>query len=250
MKRLLIYTLLLCTCVCAKAQIGEHRNTFSVGVSGGYALNSVGFQPTVTQTMHGGMTFGVAGRYTAEKYFSTLCAVQLEVNVAQLGWKEDIQTYYDTKVVNPTTNAEEEFQHDMTYIQIPFLAHLSWGKEKHGVCGFVNLGPQIGILMSENTKKNYDKPFIQDNFPSDFTTRTGRVSSIVNQETMAAENKLDYGITFGAGVEADIKYVGKFALEGRYYYGLGNIYGDSKRDYFGKSNHGTIYIKLAYFHDI
>ena len=36
----------------------------------------------------------------------------------------------------------------------------------------------------------------------------------------------------------------------RYYYGLGNIYGDSKRDYFGSSNFGTITIKLTYLFDI
>ena len=44
--------------------------------------------------------------------------------------------------------------------------------------------------------------------------------------------------------------VGHFLVEGRYYYGLGNIYGDSKRDYFGSSNFGTITVKLAYLFDI
>ena len=44
--------------------------------------------------------------------------------------------------------------------------------------------------------------------------------------------------------------VGHFLLEARYYYGLGNIYGSSKKDYFGKSNFGQIVIKLGYLFDI
>jgi hypothetical protein len=67
---------------------------------------------------------------------------------------------------------------------------------------------------------------------------------------MPVEKKIDYGITFGAGVEATFNHVGRFDLEGRFYYGLGNIYGDSKKDYFGASNHTTVYIKLSYFYDL
>ena len=45
------------------AQVGEHRADFSIGINGGYALSSVGFQPNVPQGMLGGMTFGVTARY-------------------------------------------------------------------------------------------------------------------------------------------------------------------------------------------
>ena len=67
---------------------------------------------------------------------------------------------------------------------------------------------------------------------------------------MDIENKFDYGIAFGAGVEWDIKHFGRISLEGRYYYGLGNLFGDSKKDEFGKSNNGAIYVKLAYLKDL
>ena len=43
---------------------------------------------------------------------------------------------------------------------------------------------------------------------------------------------------------------GHILLEGRYYYGLGNIYGNTKRDYFAISNYSTIYIKMSYLFDI
>ena len=36
----------------AKAQIGEHRNDFSIGVNGGYLMSSVGFTPSIPQSQH------------------------------------------------------------------------------------------------------------------------------------------------------------------------------------------------------
>ena len=249
MRRIILFILSLVS-LCASAQVGEYRHVFSVGASGGYVLNRMTFQPSLPQKMHGGTTFGIAGRYTSEKYFSTLCAIQMEVNITQLGWNEDIVTYYNQPVINPLTDEAEKYRRDITYVQIPFFAHLSWGKEKNGVCGFVNLGPQIGFMLSEKTERNYDIPFTKANFPDDFTNDDGRVSNIVAQETMPVENKFDYGIALGAGIEASIKHIGRFNLEARYYYGLGNIYGDSKRDYFGQSSHGTIFIKLGYLYDL
>lgn len=234
----------------AMAQVGEYRNRYSVGVSGGYLLNTVTFQPTVPQTMHGGMSFGLTGRYTTEKYFSTLCAVQVELNVAQVGWQQDIVTIDNTPVINPYTGMAETYQRDITYFQLPIFAHLSWGYEQRGLCAFVNLGPQIGFMLSDKTKQNYDVPYTQENFPDEFSNHIGRASQVVAQETMPVENKFDFGIAFGAGIEWHINKVGRFSLEGRFYYGLGNIYGDSKRDYFGTSNHNTIYVKLGYLYDI
>ena len=62
---------------------------------------------------------------------------------------------------------------------------------------------------------------------------------------MKVEHKFDYGIAAGLGVEYTIPRVGHFLLEGRYYYGLGNIYGDTKRDYFASSNYQTICTRRA-----
>ena len=36
------------------AQIGEHRDDFSIGFNGGYVLSNVGFVPKVNQKQHGG----------------------------------------------------------------------------------------------------------------------------------------------------------------------------------------------------
>ena len=67
---------------------------------------------------------------------------------------------------------------------------------------------------------------------------------------MPVEKKFDYGIAAGLGAEWSIRRIGHILLEARYYYGLGNIYGNSKKDFFGKSNNSNIIIKLTYLYDI
>lgn len=233
--------LLLFVPALAHAQIGEHRNTLSLGVNGGYNLTNVRFTPKVVQSMKGGLNLGFTARYTVEKYFSTICSIQAEVNYSQLGWKEDIKDIDGNPVINAATGLAENYERAINYVQIPFMAHLAWGKENKGLNFFVNAGPQLGIYLSESTKSSFD--FSQMN-------TTDRENTIVAQDTMKVENKFDYGITAGGGVEWAIPKIGRFTLEARYYYGLGNIYGDSKRDYFGSSNFGTITIKLGWLFDI
>lgn len=223
------------------AQIGEHRNDLAIGFNGGLNMSSVSFTPKVSQAKLNGLTGGMSVRYVCEKYFSTVCSLYGEVNYSQMGWKEDIVDINDMPVVNPATGLPEEYSRTINYIQVPLMAHLAWGRELKGFAFFVNLGPQFGIYMSESTKTNFD--FANRNVAD-------RVNPVCAQDTMAVENKFDYGIAAGAGIEFSHPKVGHFLLEGRYYYGLGNIYGDSKRDYFGSSNFGTITVKLAYLFDI
>lgn len=228
--------------LCMQAQIGEHRNIFSIGVNGGYVLSDIGFDPTVPQTYHGGITGGFSFRYVCEKYFNSICSIYAEVNYASIGWKQDIRTSDDKTVIN-ANGAAEEYSRTINYLQIPVFAHLAWGKEERGFNFFVQAGPQIGIYLNESTSKNYDEP----NLSAD---GTGRSNTIVEQESMPVEKKLDYGIAAGVGAEYSHPKLGHFLLEGRYYYGLGNIYGNSKRDYFGKSNFGNIVIKATYLFDL
>lgn len=241
MNRHIITLLLLLLPLGVVAQIGEHRNTLSVGVSGGYNLTTVRFTPKVVQSMKGGLTGGLAMRYTVEKYFSTIASIAAEVNYGQMGWKEDIRDLNDQPVINAATGVAEQYERTINYIQVPIMAHLAWGRENRGVNFFVNAGPQFGVYLSESAKSNFDW---------DKRNMADRANSICAQDTMAVENKFDYGIAAGAGIEVAHPKVGRFLLEGRYYYGLGNIYGDSKRDYFGSSNFGTITIKLTYLFDI
>lgn len=240
--RALCLCLFLVLCCQLRAQIGEHRDNFSIGVNGGYILSNVGFEPKVTQGFHGGPTGGISMRYVCEKYFTMICSIYGEINYASIGWKQDPLTHSDQPVINPATGVAEQYSRTINYIQIPLFAHLAWGKEDKGFNFFINAGPQLGIYLSESTSKNYDEPNLSDD--------DGRINKVTAQESMPVEKKFDYGIAVGLGTEYSHPKVGHFLLEGRYYYGLGDIYGNSKRDYFGKSNFGNIVIKATYLFDI
>lgn len=242
MRTYFIYALLALFPLMATAQVGEYRTDLAVGVNGGYMMNRISFQPEVPQSNMGGMTGGLTIRYTCEKYFSSICAITAEVNYGQMGWKENIfdidnnPVYYADDPNNPLF-----YERRINYVQIPLLARLGWGRERRGVQAFIQLGPQIGFVLGESTNTN-----IQPGYG----TVKPRSSVVVAQENMPVEKKFDYGITGGAGIEFSHPKIGHFLMEARYYFGLGNIYGNSKQDYFGKSNHGTIIIKATYLFDI
>ena len=241
MRKYLLVLFLSFISFAVKAQVGEYRTDFAVGVNGGYVLSNVGFQPDVPQSMLGGMTMGVTLRYTCEKYFKSICAIVAEVNLVQTGWKEKIQGMENQPLYYEGSTEALHYQRKMTYLQIPLFARLGWGRERKGLQGFFQVGPQLGIFLSESTTTN----LIDGEEPTE-----QRSSSIVEQESKPVEKKFEYGIAGGAGIEFSVPKVGHFMLEGRYYYGLGNIYGNSKSDYFGKSNFGQIVIKATYLFDI
>lgn len=243
MKR--IYTLLtiFLLALSATAQVGEHRSQFAVGANAGYILSNIGFVPKIPQTMHGGITFGGSARYVCEKYFNTICSVQAEVNIAQTGWKEEILDNLDKPCINNVSGVAEEYKRTMTYIQVPIFAHLAWGKEQRGTQFFFQVGPQFGYLLGESTTATFDVANAMDTTPQ-------RVNGTIEQYSKPAENSLDYGIAAGLGAEQSIPSLGHIQLEARYYYGLGNIYGDSKRDFFARSNFGNIVIKATWMVDL
>jgi hypothetical protein len=228
----------------AEAQVGDYRTDLAIGGSAGYVMSNVGFVPDVPQGQLGGFTAGLTVRYTCEKYFSSVCSIVGEVNVTQTGWKEDIlDANNDPVYYADDVNKESPlfYERKITYLQIPFMARLGWGRERKGLQAFFQVGPQIGVYLSESTKTNV---------MLGHGTANQRASQVVAQDTLAVQNKFDYGIAVGGGVELSLPKLGHFILEGRYYYGLGNIFKNSKSDYFGKSNYGQIVIKATYLFDI
>lgn len=241
--RLTFFALLINYCCIVYSQIGEFRSDLSLGVNGGYVMSSVGFNPEIPQKMHGGITGGLTVRYSCEKYFKSICALVGEVNFTQMGWKEDILTADDMPVINKVTSLPEEFQRELTYVQIPIFARLGWGRERKGFQFFFQVGPQVGFFLNDKITSNF-------NYDERNTSDRVGVQRDAVQDTLAIKNKFDYGISGGLGLEFSHPKVGHFLLEGRYYYGLGDIYGNSKRDYFGRSNNSSIVVKLTYLFDI
>lgn len=241
----------------ASAQVGEYRTDFAVGFNGGYSMSNIAFVPKVPQGLLGGMTAGFSARYTCEKYFKSICAVVGEVNLTQMGWKEDILDINDQPVPLHTDETQTlKYARKLSYVQIPIFARMGWGRERKGFQAFFQIGPQVGFLLSESTDANFDvhqpefNPGTNDKPNPAYKYASSRVSHVVAQDTMAVENTFDYGIAAGAGLEFSHRKLGHFIVEGRYYFGLGNIYGSSKRDYFARSNFGDIVIKFTYLFDI
>ena len=80
-----------------------------------------------------------------------ICGAQVELNVSQRGWDQLFETIsldangYEVTSKDPT----KTYTRKMTYIDIPFLAHLAFGRDR-GLQFFVHAGPQISFLISES----------------------------------------------------------------------------------------------------
>lgn len=229
----LLATIMLCGL--SYAEIGEPRNNLCIGGNFGIAMNTVDFEPTIKQAQHIGPTFGLSLKYTSEKYFTTYCALYGELNFCQLGWKEEILDA--TSQPLPDT-----YKRNMNYIQMPIFARLAWGKESKGLQFFFQAGPQFGLLISESSDKSNAWTLGNDGKPA-------RPNNVNMQYDMKVEHRFDYGITGGLGLEYNSP-IGHFILEGRYCYGLGDIFSNSKKDPFSRSANSTIFVKMAYLFDI
>ena len=222
--RLILVLALAFVSLTSTAQIGDPRNTLSLGVSGGMGTSQVSFIPSIKQTLSLGPTFGVSIRHVSEKYFFLICGTQIECNFATRGWTELIED-----------GSGNEYTRLANYVEVPFLAHLGFGREFRGFQGHLNLGPQVAYLLSEREIYGGRKPWDISNRPN----------NVIEQYGKAIENKLDYGITASLGIEMRTG-TGNFGIEGRYYFGLGNIYGISKKDYFGRCANSTISVRATY----
>ena len=61
-----------------------------------------------------------------------------------------------------------------------------------------------------------------------------------------ASHKFDYGIIAGIGFALKTG-IGDFDLEGRYYFGLGDILNNRREDYYSRSAHRIVEAKLTYY---
>lgn len=227
---LLLGSILLATSA-SFAQIGEPRNDWTFGAGGGVAINQVTFSPSVNQSWAVGPMGGLVVRYTSERYFKMVCSLQAEVNYARLGWKEDIVLANGT--LSKNTDNPETYSRDFHYLQLPLLARLGFGREYRGLLGYLVLGPQIGWMIADKERH------------SEYWNPTDRINGRNKQYGLPVNSRFDYGITGGLGLELSTS-AGHFLVEGRYYFGLANVFGASKADAFGRSANGTIMAKITY----
>ena len=211
------------------AQLGELRNELAIGFNAGMNMSKVDFSPRIKQTNQQGAAFGITARYMCEKYFKMMCGIQVELNYSQRGWNELIED-----------GSMNTYNRVMNYVEVPLLAHLAFGKDSRtrGMKFFLNLGPQFAYFISD-----------KENMGGEEWNTSMRPNGVVYQYGKEVENKLDYGIVAGGGLELSTG-IGHFLVEGRYYYGLGDFNHNTKKDEFGRSGHSYIGIRLTYLYDI
>ncbi len=228
-RHLILALTLLALPLLASAQVGKYRSDLAIGVSGGLVMNTVTFSPKIQQGMAFGPEMGVSLRYTCEKYFAMVCALQVEVNYSRHGWKEAPE------------NGNYTYQRNIDYIRIPFMARMGFGRERKGVMGYVIAGPVLGYCIGENDTRIGE--WTTEGLPLQPEGPTAQYNKSV-------EKKFEYGILGGAGIEFSHPRVGHFTLEGRYHFGLSDVFNNGKKDPFGRSANSAIIVKMSYFWDI
>ena len=202
----------------------HYEGTLSVGGKAGASFSRLGFNPTVQQTMSPGMTAGVMVRYIEEKNFGLVA----ELNITQRGWKEKFD------------DSDYNYSHRLTYLELPIMTHIFFGN-RH-VKGFFNLGPEINVMLGDGIQSNFS---YQDAADLDYFKQDTRH---IEQLTMPVKGKLDYGICGGAGMELCLNSKHSLLLEGRFYYGLTDVFPNHKTDVFSSSNPMTVTVTLGYFY--
>ncbi len=221
-KRIAVGILMVLSVVAGADAQTHYRSNVSLGVKGGVDFSRVFFSPGARQKWPIGFTGGVTFRYIEESHFGLIA----EMNFLQRGWKEDFE------------GAPYKYTRTLNYIQIPVMAHIFFGRRGRF---FFNAGPEVGIFLSESTNCNFnvaDMATLPD-FPY--------VNRMNTQMTIPVQNKFDYGISAGLGGEFNITPRHSLYLEGRFYYGLGNIFKSKRTDPFSASNSMTIMATLGYW---
>lgn len=225
MRRLACILTVVAWCMCAMSQT-HYEGMISIGGKAGATLSRTQFNPSVPQSFLPGMMFGGSFRYIEERHFGLI----LELNVEQRGWKE---LYEDT---------DFHYQRKFTYIQLPLLTHIYFGNER--MKGFFNAGPEIGYMIGHSTTANFDYANFADleGFPT-----ANRHNEQLNLDI---NSKFDYGISAGLGLEVGVKPRHSITLEGRFYYGLRDVFSNHKKDPFSGSSGMSLMITLGYNYQI
>lgn len=203
----------------------KFKKEWNVGVGFGPTFSSVdfrradgaGFRKKSFMQYHG----GISVRYLTEKNLGLIA----ELNYAQQGWEQEFRE-----------NPEYAHKHTLNYFELPVMTHIYFGRKVRFV---INLGPKISYLMSDSEEMNKAL--------SDYlSSGNAGPNEITHQYFRKPDKKFDYGIIVGAGVELRTG-IGHFMLEGRYTFGLGDIYNNTKADYFQRSANRVMSARLTYY---
>ncbi len=221
LNRIFLYILAVSLCATSMMAETHYKPHISIGGHAGAALSKMSFSPSVPQAWNTGVLVGVTARYQEEKLFGIIG----ELNFIQRGWSETFEN-----------DASLSYRRTLTYVTLPILTHISFGSKRFK--GFVNLGPEIGVMIGDNISSNFDyrKPDVVG-VPS---------SRMTEQMVTDISGHFDYGIAVGLGAEYYIKPRHSITFECCFYYGLGNIFPSAKADTFSASRSMTLSASIGY----
>ena len=217
MKQVKIVVLIILFC-CGNHLYSQTRSfapEWSYGVNGGITLSrmNVNSYLSVPQELLQQYSGGIVVRYISEKTFG----IQAELNYSQRGWRERTDTIF----VN-------HYARSLTYLELPILTHIYFNLAKH-VRLIINMGPQVSYYIGEKEIERKINDRERDNSYYD----------------ISVQRPFDYGIKGAMGFEFRTK-AGSIILDGRYYFGLSDIFNNSKADLFQASHHQVIGVNLSY----
>lgn len=208
------------------AQKETFKGEFYLGVGGGALFSKVDFVPGVPLLFKQGLHGGVSAKYISEKHLGLI----MELNYMQRGWKEDFEGSPDFS-----------YTRTLNYIDIPVMTHVYFGDKTRFI---FNFGPQISLLMGDSEEMS--QALSDDVDARRAADPDGRIG--MQYKGVYELKSVDYGLVGGVGLELKTG-IGDFDLEGRYYFGLGDIFTNrrSVKAHFGRSASRVLEVKLTYY---
>jgi hypothetical protein len=210
-RSLILFLFCLSFKLCLTAQ-EPFEPTTHVGVHGGINFSTVSFSPTVKQNFLVSNAFGVVFRHVSERNIG----LQIEVNSAEKGWKEIIDSV-------------GSYSRRLSTIDVPLMAAFIAGSRT--VRFAFTVGTYVAYLRNEEEKAAFNDP-----------------SKYRSYYFKPLENKWEFGFTGGLSAEFHTKF-GAFALRASYSHGLNNIFPLNEPEYYySGSRNQVLHAGLMYFY--
>lgn len=204
----------------------DFKKQLYIGIGAGPIFTNIDFQPKATQNSRQAFFGGISARYISEKNLGLIG----EINYTQRGWKEAFSN-------NPTFS----YERTLNYVEMPIMTHIYFGNKVRFI---INLGPQISFMLNNSSDMSSD-------LAADIAAKLAAATTDAEKQRIGPqyndiEKKFDYGLIGGGGLEFHTG-IGSFILEGRYYFGLGDIFNTKTEYYFSRAASRVIYGKLTYY---
>ena len=222
-KHIALLTVLLALSGGITAQLRLRTPEMYVGVHGGVMASTVLFNPAVggMKPITNGCVLGGMGGFVFRYSEQRCCAVQVELNYMQRGWREYSEATETADAYN--------YSRKLHYLELPFLMHIYFGSPSWR--GFVNVGPQIGYCIKDEGGEG-----------------TKQTASL--HQYAGLDNPFDWGVAGGLGFYCRTKNAGLYQFEARFSYSFGTLFASKTSDYFRQSNPMNLSLSIAWLWEI